>query len=264
MKKHLLITAAALASLMLAKAQAPADVQAVDLGLPSGLYWASCNLGATTPEDYGGYYAWGETTTKADYSSATYKYANGAENKLTKYCTDASYGNNGFTDDKTTLDPADDAAYVNWGEEWRMPTDAEWTELRTQCTWTWTTQNGVNGYQVASQTNSNSIFLPAAGLRYDTYLSLAAGSFGYYRSSLLYANLPYDAWSLDFYSDYVDRGISYRHNGLSVRPVQSGTGTGIGCTAAADTATARKILRNGQVLIEREGKTYTLTGVEVE
>ena len=97
-------------------------VQAVDLGLPSGLKWASCNIGATTPEEYGYYYAWGETTTKADYSWETYKYANGAKNKLTKYCTDASYGDNGFADNKTTLDLEDDAAHVKWGGSWRMPT----------------------------------------------------------------------------------------------------------------------------------------------
>ena len=246
-----------------AKAQAPADVQAVDLGLPSGIRWASCNVGATTPEGYGNYYAWGETTTKADYSWATYKHANGAYNKLTKYCTVASYGDDGFTDDKTTLDPEDDAATANWGEEWRIPTDAEWKELRTQCTWTWTTQNGVNGYQVASQTNGNSIFLPAAGSRDGTALK-GAGTYGNYWYSLLYG-YPCSAWSLDLLSDGIDRTGYFRIYGFSVRPVQeSGTGTGFGCTAATETDAARKVLRNGQVLIERNGKTCTLQGVEVE
>ena len=189
----------------------------VNLGLPSGTKWASCNVGATTPEDYGNYYAWGETVPKDDYSWATYKYANGDSDKLTKYCTDASYGDDGFTDDKTTLDPADDAAHVNWGGSWRMPTDAEWTELRNNCTWTWTTQNGVNGYQVSSKTNSNSIFLPAAGYRYDTYLHLA-GSDGYYWSSSLGSDRPYRAWYVRFSSDYVHRYYG-RRVGLSVRPV---------------------------------------------
>lgn len=202
-------------------APAPADVQAVDLGLPSGIKWATCNVGAEKPEDYGNYYAWGEVLSKADYSWATYKYANGTsweDPKLTKYCNNASYGDNGFTDDKTTLDPEDDAAHVNWGSNWRMPTDAEWNELLDNCTWTWTTQNGVNGYQVASKTNSNSIFLPAAGARFDSYLG-DVGDYGYYWSSSLYGSLSYFAWYLYFNSDYVGGGYCYRNGGLSVRPV---------------------------------------------
>ncbi len=190
----------------------------VNLGLPSGLKWASCNVGATAPEDYGNYYAWGETETKTDYSWATYKYANGAYDKLTKYCTNASSGDDGFTDDKTTLDPEDDAAHVNWGGEWRMPTDAEWTELRNNCTWTWTTQNGVEGYLVASETNGNSIFLPAAGFRYDTNLTYA-GSYGDYWSSSLDADGSDLAWFVYFYSDHVRRYYYYRYGGHSVRPV---------------------------------------------
>lgn len=190
----------------------------VNLGLPSRLKWASCNIGATTPEDYGNYYAWGETTTKEDYSWATYKHANGAYNKLTKYCTNASYGDNGFTDDKTTLEPEDDAAAANWGEEWHIPTDAEWKELCEQCTWTWTTQNGVNGYQVTSKTNSNSIFLPAAGWRLGTNLN-DAGSNGLYWSSSLSTDGPSGAWYLRFASDYVRRYGSNRYYGFSVRPV---------------------------------------------
>ena len=189
----------------------------VDLGLPSGISWASCNIGATTSEDYGDYYAWGETAPKDDYSWETYKYANGANNKLTKYCTNASYGDNGFTDDKTTIEPEDDAATANWGEEWHIPTDAEWKELRTQCTWTWTTQNGVNGYQVTSTTNGNSIFLPAAGYRYGTRLYYA-GSDGRYWSSSLFAGYPNNAWSIDFNSKTV-RDYYGRNFGFSVRPV---------------------------------------------
>ena len=190
----------------------------VNLGLPSGLKWASCNVGATTPEDYGNYYAWGEVLPKADYSWATYKYANGNYDKLTKYCYSKSYGDNGFTDDKTTLDPEDDAAHVNWGGEWRMPTDAEWTELRNNCTWTWATQSGVNGYQVSSKTNGNSIFLPAAGYRYDTDLN-DAGSYGDYWSSSLYTGYPNYAWGVYFSSDDVGRNGYGRNGGQSVRPV---------------------------------------------
>ena len=199
-------------------APAPADVQAVDLGLPSGIKWASCNVGAEKPEDYGNYYAWGEILPKEDYSWITYKYANGNYNKLTKYCNDVSYGDNGFTDNKTTLEPEDDAAHMNWGGSWRMPTDAEWTELREQCTWTWTTQNGVNGYQVTSKTNSNSIFLPAAGSRRGTNLSYA-GNDGYYWSSSLNEYGPGYAWYLYFDSDSVRRRDYNRRYGQSVRPV---------------------------------------------
>ena len=271
MKKNLLSLAVAVVAIAGAGTQAsaqtaPADVQAVDLGLPSGLKWASCNIGATTPEDYGNYYAWGETTTKEAYSWATYKYANGDYDKLTKYCTDASYGNEGFTDNKTTLDPEDDAAHVNWGGNWRMPTATEVNELIDNCTWTWTTQNGVNGYQVTSKTNGNSIFLPAAGYRDDTRL-YGAGSYGYYWSSSLDTDYPRNAWFVYFGSGCVTRrDYRYRFYGQSVRPVQvSGTGTGIGDTAADVVATdAHKIIRNGQVLIERNGKTYTLTGVETK
>ena len=190
----------------------------VDLGLPSGLKWASYNVGATTPEGYGNYYAWGETTTKEDYSWATYKYANGGLYKQTKYCNDASHGDNGFTDNLTTLEPADDAAHVNWGGDWRMPTAAEWKELREQCTWTWTMQNGVKGYQVTGNTNSNSIFLPAAGYRDDTNL-IGADSLGDYWSSSLRTDGSHRARELYFYSGSVRRYGTPRNYGQSVRPV---------------------------------------------
>ena len=195
-----------------ASAQVPANVQAVDLGLLSGLKWASCNVGATTPEGYGNYYAWGETAPKADYSWATYKHNNGdnSSDNITKY------GNN--ADTLTTLEPEDDAAHVNWGGVWRMPTDAEWTELREQCTWTWTTQNGVYGYQVASTTNGNSIFLPAAGYRYDTHLYYA-GNDGRYWSSSLFAGYQNNAWSISF-NPKTGRDYYGRNFGFPVRPVQ--------------------------------------------
>ncbi len=201
---------------------APEDVQAVDLGLPSGIRWASCNVGATTPEGYGYYFAWGETDSKKDYSWATYKYANVGEfyhYKFTKYCTDASSGDNGFIDNKTVLEPEDDAATANWGDVWRMPTDAEWTELREQCTWTYTTLNGVYGYQVASKTNGNSIFLPVAGFRNGTSLYLQ-GRRGYYSSSSLLENYSDNVWIVTFNHEEVYRHSNNRNNGLSVRPVQ--------------------------------------------
>ena len=181
----------------------------VDLGLPSGTLWATCNVGANSPEEYGDYFAWGETAPQDYYYLDTYKLTIDGGSTFTKY--------NG-TDGKTTLAPEDDAAAVNWGGKWRMPTDAEWTELRNKCTWKWKTMNGVKGYKVKSKTNGNSIFLPAAGYRFDDYLD-HAGYDGYYWSSSLNTDSPYYAWYVDFLSGNVDRNYNYRYDGLSVRPV---------------------------------------------
>lgn len=185
----------------------------VDLGL--SVKWATMNVGASKAEDYGSYFAWGETTTKTTYNWSTYKYCNGSYDSLTKYNTNSSYGT---VDNKTQLELSDDAAHVNWGGAWRMPTDAEMTELRENCTWTWTTQNGVNGYKVTSKTNGNSIFLPAAGYRDYSDLS-NAGSYGDYWSSSLFTDGPYDAWNVYFYSSNVYGGYVNRYYGFSVRPV---------------------------------------------
>lgn len=148
----------------------PEFVEAIDLGL--SVKWANVNVGATKPEEYGDYFAWGETSPKSDYSWSTYKYCKG-DDTMTKYCTESSYG---MVDNKTLLELTDDAAHVNWGGNWRMPTYDELNELKTQCTWTWTTQNGVKGYIVKSKKagNSNSIFLSGVGKYYwssslDTY-----------------------------------------------------------------------------------------------
>ena len=185
----------------------------VDLGL--SVKWATCNVGAYTPEYYGDYFAWGETTTKDTYDWSTYKYCNSSETTFTKYNTSSSYGT---VDNKTQLELNDDAARVNWGGSWRMPTDAEWTELIYNCTWTWGNQNGVYGSKVTSKTNGNSIFLPAAGYRY--YSSLySAGSYGDYWSSSLDTGYPYGAGGVDSYSDYVGMSHYYRYYGLPVRPV---------------------------------------------
>ena len=187
----------------------------VDLGL--SVKWATFNVGASVPEDYGDYFAWGEVEPKEEYNWSSYKYCKGTNKTMTKYCSSSSYGNNGFTDTKTVLDLEDDAATVNWGGEWRMPTDAELTELRTKCTWTWTEQNGVNGYRVTGP-NGNSIFLPAAGYVYDSSLRLA-GSSGYYWSSSLDSSDPYYAYLVRFTSVNVYWTNDYRRYGFSVRPV---------------------------------------------
>ena len=195
----------------------PPVPEAIDLGLPSGLKWASFNLGASKPEEYGDYYAWGETDPKNDYSWSTYKWCKGSSTTMTKYCSNSSYGYNGFTDKKTVLDAEDDAAHVNLGGNWRMPTDADWTELRTKCTWTWTTRNGVNG-RLVTGSNGNSIFLPAAGYRYGTNLG-DAGTCGGYWSSSLDVDRTYRAWSVYFDSGDVYRYNDNRYYGQSVRPV---------------------------------------------
>ena len=133
---------------------------------------------------------------------------------MTKYCTDSSYGT---VDNKTVLDLEDDVAHVKWGGSWRMPTKAEQDELRKNCIWSWTTQNGVKGYKVTSKTNGNSIFLPAAGTREGVEL-YDSGSDGYYWSSSLDEGDCDGAYSLYFYSGYDWRNF-YRYYGFSVRPV---------------------------------------------
>ena len=194
--------------------------EAVDLGL--SVKWASWNVGASAPEEYGAYFAWGETEPHFwDYDWVSYKWCNGDSNKLTKYCptNKADYWDGmGSPDGKTVLDLEDDAAHANWGGTWRMPTDAEWTELWNNCTWTWTTQNGVNGRLVTSNSNGNSIFLPAAGYRYDGNL-IGAGSNGLYWSSSLNTDGPYNAWYVYFDSSGVYGGLDSRYGGFSVRPV---------------------------------------------
>ncbi len=134
----------------------------VDLGLPSGTLWATCNVGASNPEELGSYFAWGETATKDFYEWSTYKWCNGSETTMTKYCTNSDYGNDGFVDNKTELDPEDDAAYVNWGPSWRMPTTEQQCELYENCSSDWTTQNGVNGRLF---TGPNRITLPSYALK---------------------------------------------------------------------------------------------------
>lgn len=185
----------------------------VDLGL--SVKWATCNVGASKPEEYGDYFAWGETSPKTIYEWSNYKYCKGSATTLTKYCVDIKFGT---LDNKTVLDLADDAAHVNWGSDWRMPTKAEQDELRNNCTWTWTTQNGVMGCLVTSKKNSNSIFLPASGYRGSSSLYFV-GSGGYYWSSSLRSSRSDGACDLFFDSDDVDWGNFTRACGLSVRPV---------------------------------------------
>ena len=185
----------------------------VDLGLPSGLRWATCNVGASSPEEYGDYYAWGETTTKTTYNWTTYRWCNGTNRTMTKYCSNSSFGNNGFTDTLTTLEASDDVATVNWGSGWRMPTPTEMQELLDNCTITRT----ING-RLFTGPNGNSIFLPISGFRYDNALHFA-GSIGIYWTSSLNTSSPYAARAL-VSSDGCGMDSSYgRDYGGSVRPV---------------------------------------------
>ena len=193
----------------------------VDLGLPSGTLWATCNVGATSPEGYGNYFAWGETEPydengKTTFNWGTYTLCNGSYDTLTKYCNSSSYGT---VDNKTELDLEDDAAYVNWGKQWRMPSLEQFKELTngSYTTTEWTSVNGIYGRLITSKLNGNSIFLPAAGYRYDASLYYA-GSYGVYWSRTL--DYPGSAWGLDFTSDGVRTYVDYRYYGQSVRPVR--------------------------------------------
>jgi len=193
----------------------------VDLGLTSGTLWATCNVGATKPEEYGDYFAWGETTGynsgKTNFDWSTYKWCKGSYTTMTKYCTNSSYGT---VDNKKELELSDDAARANWGGQWRMPSSAQIDELISECNTEWTTQNSVYGRKVTSKKNGKSIFLPAAGYRRGSSL-YNAGSYGYYWSRSLYESDGYYAYYLDFFSNNFCRVSRSRFYGQSVRPVVS-------------------------------------------
>lgn len=177
----------------------------VDLGL--SVKWATCNIGAANPEDAGDYFAWGETAPKTSYSWSSYTLCNGSSSSLTKYTT---------SDGKTKLEPGNDAAFARWGGDSCLPSKANWDELRTKCTWTWTTQNGKSGYKVTGP-NGNSIFLPAAGYKYNSYTS-SNNSYGYYWASEVGSSKTYGQ-SFMFYSSSKYASTNYRYYGQSVRAV---------------------------------------------
>ncbi len=179
----------------------------VDLGLPSGLKWATCNVGASSPEDYGNYYAWGETTTKSTYTE---------DNSLTYGLSESQLQSQGYIDGSGNLTPSHDAATANWGGSWRMPTEDEMQELVDYCEWEWTQVNGVMGSKVIGP-NGSYIFLPAAGYRYGSSLYNAV-LYGYCWSSSPYSGSGY-AYNLYFYTGRQAVGRSTRYYGNSVRPV---------------------------------------------
>lgn len=204
--------------------ETPSTMEYVDLGLPSGLKWAKCNLGAPKPSEPGDHYAWGETDPKAEYTWATYKWMQAGQSEakyITKYTiADGETGGIWYDssgafigDNKTALVAADDAATAKLGSPWRMPTIDEFQELIDKCTWTWTTQDGVNGYQVDGP-NGNAIFLPAG------YLVIGSYRAGYYWSSSLSTTESDCAYSLDLNSDRYFIARTYRYVGCTVRPVR--------------------------------------------
>ncbi len=192
----------------------------VDLGL--SVKWATCNVGASKPEEVGGLFAWGETETKSDYSYSTYKFsATGSKGSYTKYSKN---------DNKTELELEDDVAHVKWGGGWRMPTWEEMQELIKECKWTWTEVNGIEGFRFTSKKpgyEDRSIFLPVN--QYSDAAALAEGmypSYGAYWSStlcqdqLMFMMADRDhAWGYYFCRDYPLGNGSYRNEGRSVRPV---------------------------------------------
>lgn len=196
----------------------PVPEGAVDMGL--SVYWAACNLGADNPEDYGDYYAWGETETKEDYSVETYKWCDGDLNKLTKYNNNTSFG---IVDNKEVLDPKDDIAHIKLGGKWRMPKVDELNELvftrdSLSYKWEWKTLNGHNGWLVTYLVNDNSIFLPAAGTRSETTL-YNEGSRGYYWSSSVNSGLSKAALGIFYSSDDAGPDAMGRYAGRTIRPV---------------------------------------------
>ena len=200
------------------------EMEYVDLGL--SVKWATCNLGASKPTEYGGYYQWAgtkdvsDTKINLDWNNCPYHTGSSSTSGFTKYNTDPSYGT---VDNKTVLEAMDDAASVALGGKWRMPTDEECMELLNtdNCSWTWTTIDGINGYKVQSKKSGYSdkwIFLPAAGYRDEGSLN-NVGSRGFYWSSSLYMDYMDYGFDMHLYLDYVDYGGRLRFNGQSIRPV---------------------------------------------
>lgn len=199
----------------------------VDLGLPSGLLWYSCNLGATAPEEFGDYYAWGEVAPKSDYTWNTYRYLDPHADStfnVTKYCNDAELGANGFTDTLTTLEAMDDAATQVLGDGARMPTKAEWEELLQKATYTYTTQNDVMGIKFTGR-NGKSLFFPYAGYRWNrvlwsAYADRGEGVGNYWSASV--SVYSHHAWCFTFDMGNFQHMVDYdRPHGMSVRPVRS-------------------------------------------
>lgn len=192
----------------------------VDLGLPSGTLWATCNVGADTPEEFGDYYAWGEKEPKVLYDWKSYKYGRFFEERyeLNKYCTNSVYGLNGFVDSLAVMEPDDDVVLARWGIGWRMPTIEEWEELFVNTAGEWAVLNGVKGWHITAS-NGNELFLPAAGYWWGDAFN---ADLGLYWSASVNKEFPYRSWGFHFNTDSSHLcGSSDRNRGQSVRAVCS-------------------------------------------
>lgn len=190
----------------------------VDLGLPSGTLWATCNLGADKPEDAGDFYAWGETQTKEHYTLKYYRWYSTETRKYTAYCTDSIYG---IVDSATVLRCEDDAASVILGDEWRIPTREEMEELLDECEWRWVSDyyTGVTGKLGTSKRNGNTIFLPASGRLYGNKKGYGDG--GLYQTSSLDKDVSLYVWYFSFNSTREGLvNVLPRYFGTSIRPVK--------------------------------------------
>ncbi|MBP5715688.1 MAG: hypothetical protein J6W69_01075, partial [Bacteroidales bacterium] len=193
----------------------------VDLGLPSSLLWATMNVGASKPEEYGDYFAWGETESKEDYSWQTYKYCNGTQETLTKYVPQEmaeSFGYEGYYDTLSVLELADDAAHINWGVGWKTPSDAEWQEIFNACTYEAINEDGVIGAKLISSYNGKSIFFSFAGFMTGTNWQEETLE-SYYWGTGVRRNWPVNVSQAVFQNGSTYVTTSYRNIGLPVRAV---------------------------------------------
>lgn len=236
MKRLVLLLIAAMMFTLNLMAQGKRDY--VDLGLSSGTLWATCNLGAKSPEQFGDYYGWGEIKPhfyKGKWSKPlqegyygycwpNYRLCNRSFKLLTKYCCHEEYGNKGFTDYRVLLNPEDDAASVVMGRQWHIPTEEQWQELIDEAVWTWTENyhnTSVSGYIVANRHNKDvHIFLPAAGF-YDKNRFFQGGFTGDYWSSSLDSDDSSYAWFVSFHHDDCNVVRNNRYYGISIRAVRS-------------------------------------------
>ncbi len=257
-------------------AQPPQGVEAVDLGL--SVYWASCNVGAASPEGYGDYFAWGETIGDPYQQGKTRDYERSFDWQA--YCGHEAFqewSSVPFSTSNHMLKSQYDAATANWGSDWRMPNGFEMDELVYQCNWTWTqdyNQSGVSGFVVSSTVigNSNSIFLPAAGYRFLTDLE-DLNSIGHYWSSSLYTDDHAFAWLSMFFHEGQTSGqrmeYLYRNGGRSVRPVTTVLPTGLDNPLFDENDNSKfkiqnsKLIINGQLYIRKNGKNYNALGMEL-
>lgn len=207
----------------------------VDLGLPSGVLWATCNVGANTPEEFGDYYAWGETSPyyttgysqdisgshwrsgkSQGYAWSSYTWCKGTEETMTKYCTNNRYGT---VDNLKVLEPEDDAAHVLWKGRWHIPTKEELDELCSECTWEEERQLGVRGYLFHSTKNGNTLFLPCAGYHVDKSFMYGGLAFYYWSSTVSTTNYRAEELYIAGSNHYINGG--YRYRGYPIRPVFS-------------------------------------------